>query len=82
MFVLNCFSMVAIVVATVFVSLITIGRSGGFCDWKWMKNGANPNMRVREGCNFLWRREKSVSVCVKGNTPHRLVLPFLPSVKF
>lgn len=37
MFPLNCFSMAAIVRAAVFMPLMTIGRSGGFCDWKWMK---------------------------------------------
>lgn len=29
--------MEAIVRAAVLMPLMTIGRSGGFCDWKWMK---------------------------------------------
>lgn len=71
--------MVAIVIVAVFMSLIAIGRSGGFCDWKWMKNGANPNMCLHKGCIFCGG-EKSMYMLIKKNTPHKLFLPFLPSV--
>lgn len=37
MFSLNCFSVVAIVIAAVLGSLIATGRGGGFWDWKWME---------------------------------------------
>lgn len=57
MFSLNCFSMAAIVRVAVLVPLITIGRTGGFCDWKWMKDGANPNMCLHEGCVSVGERE-------------------------
>lgn len=67
--------MVAIVVVAVFMSLIAIERSGGFCDWKWMKNGANPNMCLHKGCIFCGG-EKSIYVFIKENTPHKLFLPF------
>lgn len=67
MFSLNCFSMVAIVIVAVFMSLMVIGRSGGFCDWKWMKNGANPNMCLHEGCIFCGG-ERNLFTCVLRGT--------------
>lgn len=59
--------MVAIVVVAVLKSLIAIGRSGGFCDWKWMKNGANPNMGLQEGCMFC-ERVRNLFTCVLRGT--------------
>jgi len=57
MFSLNCFSVVAIVVAAVLGSLIATGGRGGLWDWKWMENGADPNPCLHGGCIFC-RAEK------------------------
>lgn len=49
--------MAAIVRVAVLMPLIVTGRSGGFGDWKWMKDGANPNMCLHEGCVSVGERE-------------------------
>lgn len=67
MFSLNCFSLVAIVIVSVFESLIAIGRSGGFCAWKWLMKGADPSMCLQEGCVF-GVRVRNLFTCVLRGT--------------
>lgn len=40
-----------------------IGRSGGFGDWEGMKDRANPNLCLHEGCVSV----KSIYMCTKQN---------------